>query len=516
MSESLILSRLRDSAASVGRAWTESAFNTRLSGLFDRISDAAAQSIIGRALHRESTGAVYEESAFFRALERMITGVVEKCSGAFGRFAADAESSGFIGLWRRTLGRLGIGYGTLLGLFFFCMFCCPGQMWSNIYALAGAFGLLCVLFFVTMAKKRPVLRPASLGLGFVLFVIATLAAVLTASDRGDAMRVFIFFATAFMLMILVAASLTDAAKIRQFMAFVFAAVMLTSVYGIYQRIVGVAINESLTDVYANAGMPGRVFSTFENPNNYAEFLVLTVPLCAAFALSCKTAGGRFLGCCCLVLPVGALLMTYSRSGWISFALAVLVFVFIWDKRFVAPIIVAGILTIPLMGETVINRILTIGSKRDSSTMYRVYIWQGALGMLRRYFATGIGLGPASFKTAYLEYANQMALNAVHSHMLYLELWLETGFIGLASFMTFIVGLVKKSALSVKRASSPAVRLALTAGVASFCGIAFSAAVEYIWYYPRVLFAFFSLAGLCVAAVNIVRAEADGAAPETEK
>ena len=44
----------------------------------------------------------------------------------------------------------------------------------------------------------------------------------------------------------------------------------------------------------------------------------------------------------LAVPVAALLMTYSRSGWVSFALAAVVFIALWDKRLLPLIVVAAV------------------------------------------------------------------------------------------------------------------------------------------------------------------------------
>ena len=44
----------------------------------------------------------------------------------------------------------------------------------------------------------------------------------------------------------------------------------TSLYAFYQRAVGVAVSSSLTDLELNKCVPGRVFSSFGNPNNYVS------------------------------------------------------------------------------------------------------------------------------------------------------------------------------------------------------------------------------------------------------
>lgn len=43
---------------------------------------------------------------------------------------------------------------------------------------------------------------------------------------------------------------------------------------------------------------------------------------------------RFVLCCCIVFPLAAIVMTYSRSSWLSLAVAAVVFVYYVDKRLI--------------------------------------------------------------------------------------------------------------------------------------------------------------------------------------
>jgi O-antigen ligase len=117
--------------------------------------------------------------------------------------------------------------------------------------------------------------------------------------------------------------------------------------------------------------------------------------------------------------------------------------------------------------------------------------------------TGIGLGPETFNDVYPAYARKWATEGVfHSQMLYLELFLELGALGFISFIWLMLRSIKNAACALTRTGSPKIKFALTACCASFIGIAADAFVEYIWYYPRVLFAFFILLGICLAATRM--------------
>ena len=53
-----------------------------------------------------------------------------------------------------------------------------------------------------------------------------------------------------------------------------------------------------------------------------------------------------------------------------------------------------------------------------------------------------------------------------------------------------------------RHADPLVRNVLIACVSSLVGVSFVCAAEYIWFYPRVMFAFFILLGVTLAAVKL--------------
>ena len=95
----------------------------------------------------------------------------------------------------------------------------------------------------------------------------------------------------------------------------------------------------------------------------------------------------------------------------------------------------------------------------------------------------------------------MASVAYHSHMLYLEVWLETGLIGILSFLAMYLGIIRRGLRAIRHAD-PLVRNVLIAAISSLVGVSFVCAAEYIWFYPRVMFAFFILLGVTLAAVKL--------------
>ncbi len=343
----------------------------------------------------------------------------------------------------------------------------------------------------------------SVGLSILVFLLFIILSTVTALVVSDAVRIALFLLASVIFAYGIYASVDTKEKLVRFLKIVLFFVSLTAVYGIIQRIMGVEVDLEFVDIAANEGMPGRVYSTFSNPNNFAQLLVLFMPFFVPLFLSVKKKTDKALVLAGFCVSLGAIAMTYSRSGWVGLALAAVVFVCVYDKRLLIPLGILVICAIPFLPETIMNRIFTIGSMEDTSNAYRIYIWESCVQMMKDFGFTGLGLGPASFKVMYPGYASPVAITAPHSHMLYMEIVLEMGIIGALSFFGYIFSVVKKTAGKM-RVMDKEIKAYAIAGISALLGIAFVCCAEYIWFYPRVMFAFWMVPGILMAIVRIAR------------
>ncbi len=483
--------------------WLQSGLLAFLSVLFRPLSLAAENSAFVRFLGRDSViERSYRNSLFAAILRGIIDGLLYLPRRLY-EATARARSGSRLLAW--CSGSRLMNFELFLGAFICAMFIAPNNFWSNSYAILASGALFVVLALLAAAGKRPAFYPHELGFPFLLFVFACFFSLIFTRDMSDSFRVLMFFITAFLLTFIITAAITDEASLMKLMGFIYAAVMITALYAVVQRIMGVKVDMLLTDLANNQGVPGRVYATLDNPNNYAEFLVLFTPLCAAFAMNVKNPLLRLPLCLAIALPMLAMLMTYSRSGWISILIAALVFVYFAEKKLLPLVFVAGILALPFLPDSVMTRVASIFNSRDTSTAHRFYVWHGILMLLgdKGQWLTGIGLGPETFNAVYPAYARKWATEGVfHSQMLYLELFLELGALGFCAFMWMMFRNVKNAVFALHRTDSSVIRLTLIACCASFIGLAAASFVEYIWYYPRVLFAFFVLFGICLGATRI--------------
>ena len=491
-------------------AWIHSTFFSILQKIWEPFRRAYDNLAAVKLLRRGNRIQTLYESSLLSRILRFVLDIICRLFSAIAGFAAPAWKGSLI--VRLCRGSFILNFEFLLGAFICAMFIMPHSYWNNGYAIVAAIGFLTLYLILVGSGKRKLMYPDKLGFPFMLFAIALVLSLLFSQNRSDSMRILLFFAAAFIFTYVIAADMRDAKQLFKLLAFIYAAVIVTAVYAIIQRKFNhVYANASLSELKINSGIQSRVTSTLDNPNNYAEFLVLFMPLCAAFAGTRKNQ----LSCVALLIglvsPAAALIMTYSRSGWISLMLAALIYVWLRNKKLIPLFIALALLAIPFLPSTIVTRLTTIvtsflGSSGhiDSSAQYRFQLWESVGYMIRDYGVNGIGLGPASF--ASLSPLYDTVDGAVHTQSQYFELILETGILGFVSFMWLILRCIKDSVIARRRADG-LVRALLIACTAAFVGIAFSCIVEYLWFYPRVLFAYFILLGITFAAIFMENTEA---------
>lgn len=486
--------------------WLQSGVFAFLQTIFRAFSRAFSESSIVHWFVRDSrVESIYRQSLFariFKAILDFITCIIGRVFSAINNVAKGSVSAAFVNRFLK--GSFFFNFETILGGFICLMFIVPHDYWSNTYALLAALGLFALYLLMVGAGKRKSYYLHDMGFPVLLFALACVFSLAFSFARSDSFRVLLFYITSLLLFYVISADITTKERLMKLLGFIYIAVIVSALFALYQRVTGVEVSASLTDLEINKGVPGRVFGTLDNPNNYAEFLVMMTPLAAVFAANVKRTWMRLPLCLGILVPFAALMMTYSRSCWISMMLACVIFVYYANKKLIPAFILICVAAIPFLPDSVMVRIQSLFNTHDTSNMFRIYIWTGAIKIVRDYFFTGIGLGPETFALVYPSYANIHAqVGAPHSHMVYMELVIELGILGFFSFIWFMLRLWKDSARSLLKTSDKTKKLALIACLSSLIAISFAFSVEYVWYYPRTFFTYFILAGIATAAIRAV-------------
>lgn len=484
------------------RLWSQSAVGRWFGRAERAVAVCAGQSAVCRVASRE--GAVtrsWPESVLCRAVS-----VVINIPCALFRWIYKIAR----GLWDgslafRALSAVGGAAWIPLGLLMMVMLCVPHDRWNNTYGFFGVV-LVTVLFLVgCMGRGRQRLQAERLGPYMTLymgFIFYGLAASLSTSLS---MRFFLFHVTCFLIVLLMVSSVRSYQQLHLLIALAGAGLLAAAVYGCYQGYIGVDVVASQQDLYLNADMPGRVYSFFDNPNNFAEILVMLIPLMLALLINARTWGGRFLALVVLGASVASIGFTYGRSCWIGLALAVVLFFAFWNWRLVPVLLIVGVVAIPFLPESIYNRILTIGNMQDSSTRYRFSIWESTGRLLKDYGWRGVGLGNDVMTTVFERYPPMSDGNyPIHTHNNYLQMWGEVGFFGLLAYLAAILGNLKAGIKAYVRGTDKRIKIMLSAAISAMCGILVISLAEYTWFYPRNMFLFWFLFGVIAVCIKISR------------
>jgi O-antigen ligase len=184
---------------------------------------------------------------------------------------------------------------------------------------------------------------------------------------------------------------------------------------------------------------GSVGGMFKNPNDLALNMVAALPLAVAFVLRSGSALRRLVALGCVVLMLGAIVASHSRSGTVGLAAMVLVMAVQLVRRrpgLVFAGVFVALLAIPLLPEAYLNRMASItdgsrddtGSRQARSTLLRES-WEAFLDDP----LTGVGAGQ------FVNYNPEERIEAWReTHNVILQVAAELGIFGLAAFSYLLV------------------------------------------------------------------------------
>lgn len=370
-------------------------------------------------------------------------------------------------------------------------------------SLVLAFGIFALFLMSAVIKgnKKFLITKTSI-LAICYYIMLSINSFMSINPSGS-MRDFAIHTGGFFVMFAIINSPLKKNDYRLIFDGLLIAGTLVSFYAIYQYIAGVPMGSGWVDSTQNPGLTVRVFGTFENPNIFAEFLILILPLSIARGIEClsekKWFKGLFFGVPAGVMAV-ALVMTASRAGWLGFAFGVVIFILLINMKFIVPMILAGIAMIPLLPASILQRIATIGSLSDSSNLYRYNVWKSSFEIIKDFFMTGIGTGYLAFRAITPYYMKNMA--PYHAHNTYIQTFVEFGFVGFVIFMAWCYLLFKDGMDTAQKSNNFGVRLYSAALTAGFCGLLLHGIAEHILYYSKIMLLFWVVVGLIIKAKYI--------------
>lgn len=469
------------------RGWAQGSSLCRLVCREGALSRAWPESMACRALNTLAN----LPAALLRRLRAALAG------NSLCRYAGESCIGSF-------LGHLSTAPVLCLGVVVLALLVTPHESWNNLYGLAGAAAVLFFFYAGAAARPRRKLETARMGPYLALYTLMICLSLVFSRNISLSVRFFLFHVTALLLAVLTVSTVQRFEQLRLLAAMAVLGITVAALYGCWQIYAGTAAKNADVVLTLNGGTIERIFSFFDNPNNFAELLVMLVPLDFALFSTARTGRGRFFAAAALVPCLISLAFTYSRSGFVALLLAVVLFFAFQNRRVIPVCLLLVLLIVPLLPESIYDRILSITDKDDTSLNYRLQIYEKVGEYLKDHWARGAGLGSdvlqEAMKAEYTPISD--GTYPIHAHDNYLQMWCETGILGLLSLLALLGGQIKAALRAYRRGTDPRVKVMLAAAVSSFCGILAIGIPEYTWFYPRNMFVYFFLFGLIGACVKL--------------
>lgn len=321
-----------------------------------------------------------------------------------------------------------------------------------------------------MNRKRVVipLTPLTVPIAAMLLVVA--ASVYQATSAGLAIKETLKWLELALVYAFIVAEMATLRQAATLVAFLMVGAAIESVTGLTQFLLGLGPENFAIGRFM------RAYGTFEQPNPFAGYLGMLIPVAVGVLLARPRGKVLVFFAAVTLLALAAVGASLSRGAWVGIALALSVMMAFWSRRS-ALLLTAGVLAfIPIgvlaflnvLPAEVTARLATAAdyfrfvdvrqeevTSQNFAVVERVAHWQAALDMIADRPITGVGAGnyPAVYED-YMVAGWEEPLG--HAHNYYLNIAAETGIPGLIVYLTIpaIAILYAGRRLAGSRAAGP--------------------------------------------------------------
>lgn len=371
-----------------------------------------------------------------------------------------------------------------------------------------ALTILCVVtFIIKVARGKRTLHFEAVDLAVLIFMIFIFFGGAVSVDTSTSIKSAAVFLALMMNYFLIANLIRGTHMIKQLLYCFSFSVFITALIGLYQKFF-MAANTTWHDTSMFDDIGTRIYSTFQNPNVYGEYLVMTIPLIISLIITVKSAKQRLANLIVTASALAALIYTQSRGSWLAFLISISIYLLVINRRILV-VYLLGIFSLPVLPfvlpSSIVSRFMSIGNLGDSSTSYRVSIWQASTEMIKDFFTDGIGIGTGAFSRIYPYYSFAGIEAAPHSHQLFFQIAIEMGIFALIAFIMIIFILIRKNSQSIINYQiKNDYNIISTAALCSILGMLVQGMTDYVWYNYRVFGVFWIVMGLCVASLRCAK------------
>lgn len=318
---------------------------------------------------------------------------------------------------------------------------------THLFYVPLVIALLLALWRVREHGKQE-LRIGSLRQAGAAFLLCSFLSVINSPDKLFSLFNWCFLPLMYAVLYILIVTYADSRDIRKnLMLSFFAGAVLVMVYGVWQytHIVDMATDMAAHDWVDASRFPmlyRRFYSTLENPNLCATYLLMMTSYSGAFFLFEKRRRQKGM---LLLLTMGlvvCLALTYSRGAWISLLFILAVYGLEYDKRLFALLLLVPVILFFYQGQVAV-RFLSLFSAQDTSIGMRFTMWRNTLRMISDHPLLGCGWG--AYYLVYPDYdllTRRAGVTIFHAHNMYLSVMANVGIPGAIAYFWFYFGHIR--------------------------------------------------------------------------
>jgi putative inorganic carbon (HCO3(-)) transporter len=407
------------------------------------------------------------------------------------------------------MGRKLIIAGVCLLVFFRPLVSGMTYPWSNT-CIQTMLLVICAAWLIRTLWKKSAFFRTPLDVPLITFFLCLTVSALRSVNSAVSLNHMYGFMTCVLLYFIITNNIKTRREQRAVILALYFSVTLVCFYGIYQYFWGLDSARRIVSLYHCGEYPPefiarlateKAFSTFVYPPALAGFLVLVMPLSLSICLwgrnriglTDKTRFSRilyvpaFAGVTLLILS--CLTLTFSKAGWLSALLSMVVFAYIWFAviRRMRKSIVISVLLIPI----VIFVLLLVSGCMPKVTLsgfagsfsVRLGYWKAVPSMVKDY--PFLGSGPATFGTIYPAHRPLLAHETQMAHNNYLQVLVETGIAGFMAFMWLWARFLRRGIQLIKGSLQNRQKVLILGYFAGVVGFLIQSLVDFgLYIHPR--------------------------------
>ena len=187
------------------------------------------------------------------------------------------------------------------------------------------------------------------------------------------------------------------------------------------------------------------FSLFGNPNPFAGYVNLIIPVLFGMLMASVFLWERITLCAFTVLSIITWFLAFSRSAWLSLILAMILVFFLTKVKKRVALLLAMLFTIfaiTFLSSNIKDRFMgklrlhkALGSLEDRTTCYPI-----GFNMVKDDLIFGIGVG--NYPLIIKKFTIGTEFKQTNLHGLYLQVFVEAGLMGLCTFVFWLVCIIK--------------------------------------------------------------------------